>query len=201
MAPAVQKIRLHIGFSSRPDSGHDADSPVDSLRWNSLAASSIWPLHRFCRCFHVCRVWNHQTSVHWTYQSSFYALFHVFERIFSGFRDFPHFFGGMRRINDGTTEFRQVEYLKGRMVLKLLFLGFLVDFISPPVSAGFTAAISFLIITSQINSLLGLKILAHNFLELIISIAKNMGNIKMADTILGISSILFLFLFKVRIRV
>lgn len=87
------------------------------------------------------------------------------------------------------------------MVLKLLFLGFLVDFISPPVSAGFTAAISFLIITSQINSLLGLKILAHNFLELIISIAKNMGNIKMADTILGISSILFLFLFKVRIRV
>ncbi|XP_045477388.1 sodium-independent sulfate anion transporter-like [Harmonia axyridis] len=82
------------------------------------------------------------------------------------------------------------------LAMGLLNLGFLVDFISPPVSAGFTAAISFLIMASQIKSLLGLKIVSHNFLELITLLVKNMGNIKIGDTALGVTSIIFLFLLK-----
>ncbi|XP_044758640.1 sodium-independent sulfate anion transporter-like [Coccinella septempunctata] len=82
------------------------------------------------------------------------------------------------------------------LAMGLLNLGFLVDFISPPVSAGFTAAISFLIMASQLKSLLGLKIVAHDFVELMTLILRNIGNIKWSDTVLGFSSILFLFLLK-----
>ncbi|KAL3274391.1 hypothetical protein HHI36_015786 [Cryptolaemus montrouzieri] len=125
------------------------------------------------------------------------------------------FFGSIKQVSIGPTSLLSMlsfTYLEGYSVEYVIFLtfltgcveltmgilnlGFLVDFISPPVTSGFTSAISIIIIGSQIKSLFGLKIAAHSFFELIVSVSQNITNIKISDTTVGLSSMLFLFVFK-----
>ena len=60
-----------------------------------------------------------------------------------------------------------LAFISGLLILLcgLLRLGFLIDFISVPVIAGFTSAAAITIASSQVKSLLGLKILVESHLH------------------------------------
>ncbi|XP_037956543.1 sodium-independent sulfate anion transporter-like isoform X1 [Teleopsis dalmanni] len=75
-------------------------------------------------------------------------------------------------------------------------LGFLVEFVSGPVSAGFTSAVALIISTSQIKSMLGVKSGGTTFLERWITIIRNIRNIRVPDTLLGISCVLILIVMR-----
>ncbi|XP_076757529.1 sodium-independent sulfate anion transporter [Xylocopa sonorina] len=82
------------------------------------------------------------------------------------------------------------------LLMGMLRLGFLVDFISMPVTSGFTSATSIIIIVSQLQGLLGLKFKAHNIVDNVLKIFKNINHVHSADFILGLCSIAFLLFFR-----
>ncbi|XP_018566409.1 sodium-independent sulfate anion transporter [Anoplophora glabripennis] len=84
-----------------------------------------------------------------------------------------------------------VEFTMG--VLKL---GFLVDFISPCLTSGFTSASAIIIIVAQLKHLLGIKLHSHDTFEVIVELSNHIGEIKWQDTLLGVTCILSLFCFK-----
>lgn len=77
------------------------------------------------------------------------------------------------------------------------FPGVLIDFISIPVTVGFTSATSVIIMTSQLKSLLGLKINSSTFMDTIPKVIKNLHNTKLADFSLGIICIAVLMALRV----
>ncbi|KAJ8978076.1 hypothetical protein NQ317_000634 [Molorchus minor] len=82
-------------------------------------------------------------------------------------------------------------------VLGLLHLGFIVEFFSYPVTAGFTTAAALNIASSQIKSLFGITGKSNAFLEAWISVFEHIGEIRKWDTLLGFITILFLVVAKV----
>lgn len=79
------------------------------------------------------------------------------------------------------------------------FLGFLVQFISYPVTAGFTSAAAISIGSTQIKSLLGIKGQANQFIESWETVFNNLDKIKKADATLGGCSIIVLLFLRVRV--
>lgn len=75
--------------------------------------------------------------------------------------------------------------------------GFLIDFIAPPVVAGFTSAAAFTIATTQIESLLGLKFDDEGFLHTWIAVFEHIEETKRWDAVLGFASIAILLLLRV----
>ncbi|XP_004521359.1 sodium-independent sulfate anion transporter [Ceratitis capitata] len=90
------------------------------------------------------------------------------------------------------------------LLMALFRLSFIIEFVSGPVSAGFTSAVALIITTSQIKHIIGVKnAKGTTFLERWISMISDIGNVRMADTILGCSCVLILMLMRSmgRIRV
>ncbi|XP_065156872.1 sodium-independent sulfate anion transporter-like isoform X2 [Atheta coriaria] len=79
-------------------------------------------------------------------------------------------------------------------ILGMLHLGFVVEFISYPVVAGFTCAAAMSIASSQFKGLFGLKGKANEFLESVIHLIENIGDTNKWDAILGFTSIIILVL-------
>lgn len=77
--------------------------------------------------------------------------------------------------------------------------GFLIDFISDPVNSGFTSAVSILIIASQIKDILGIRAVGTTLLEMIVSISKDLKNVRIGDVILGSTCIVVILLLRVSI--
>lgn len=71
-------------------------------------------------------------------------------------------------------------------------LGFLIDFVSGPVSAGFTSACSLIIFTSQLKDLLGVNTSGNTFVNMWISIVNDIHNISWNDAALGVGCIIIL---------
>lgn len=92
-------------------------------------------------------------------------------------------------------------FLSGLIILAMgLFnLGFLVHFISIPVTVGFTTAAAFSIGSLQVKSLLGLPGRSTEFVDAWIHVFNNIGQTRLWDTVLGLSSIAFLVALKVNI--
>lgn len=92
------------------------------------------------------------------------------------------------------------SFLTGALILLLgvLNLGFIVDFISLPVTVGFTAAAAITIGSSQVRSLLGQPGSGNEFLESWINVFKYITNVKLYDSILGVSTIVILLALKVQ---
>ncbi|XP_076670762.1 sodium-independent sulfate anion transporter [Andrena cerasifolii] len=82
------------------------------------------------------------------------------------------------------------------LIMGVLRLGFLVDFISMPVTSGFTSATSIIIIISQLQGLIGLKFKAHNVCDNFIKIFQNIKSVRLPDLTLGLCSIVFLLCFR-----
>ncbi|KAI5698472.1 hypothetical protein M8J75_007352 [Diaphorina citri] len=76
-----------------------------------------------------------------------------------------------------------------QLLMGVLHLGVLIDFISIPVTVGFTSATSLIIAVSQIKSLLGLKFSSSGFLDCVRKIGTHLHETRAADTLLGVSCI------------
>lgn len=76
-------------------------------------------------------------------------------------------------------------------------LGFLIDFVSGPVSSGFTSAVALIILSSQIKDIFGIVARGSTFVQMWSQIINNIGGLRVADTILGFSCIVILLLMRV----
>ncbi|KAF6201239.1 hypothetical protein GE061_005686 [Apolygus lucorum] len=85
------------------------------------------------------------------------------------------------------------------IVMSCMRLGVLVEFISQPVTVGFTTATSVIIVASQLKGLLGLSYESGNFLWTLQQFANNVHKTRWPDAVLGFSCIaILLFLRKVK---
>lgn len=79
----------------------------------------------------------------------------------------------------------------------LIFLGFIVNFMSLPVSSGYVTALALVIIVSQLKGIFGLHYDAITIINHAHNFFLNITNAELSDTLMGISCITFLGLFKV----
>ncbi|XP_006619830.1 sodium-independent sulfate anion transporter-like isoform X1 [Apis dorsata] len=81
------------------------------------------------------------------------------------------------------------------LIMGIFGLGFLIDFVSGPVSSGFTSAVALIIITSQIKDILGIPAKGSQFLEMWKSLVGLLHETSAWDAALGVTCIaLLLFL-------
>ncbi|KAH8310920.1 hypothetical protein KR044_003462 [Drosophila immigrans] len=78
------------------------------------------------------------------------------------------------------------------ILMGIFRLGFLIDFVSGPVGAGFTSAVSLIIFSSQMKDLLGIHTSGNTFLQVWISIINDIHNISWPDFVLGLICIVML---------
>ncbi|XP_049699523.2 sodium-independent sulfate anion transporter [Helicoverpa armigera] len=83
-----------------------------------------------------------------------------------------------------------------QLVMGILHLGVLIDFISVPVTVGFTSATSVIIAVSQLKGLLGLQFKSGQFLDTVQKVITNIPNARIADSSLGISCIVILLVMR-----
>ncbi|CAH1236511.1 unnamed protein product [Diabrotica balteata] len=82
------------------------------------------------------------------------------------------------------------------LLMGLLNLGFIVDFISPCLTSGFTSATTIIIIIAQLKNLFGISIQSHNVLQILREFVQKIDQIKVSDTLMGFGCIGFLVVFK-----
>nr|XP_003702458.2 PREDICTED: sodium-independent sulfate anion transporter isoform X2 [Megachile rotundata] len=82
------------------------------------------------------------------------------------------------------------------LLMGIFGLGFLIDFVSGPVSSGFTSAVALIIVTSQLKDILGVPAMGTQFLEMWDSLARHIHQTSAWDATLGASCIAFLLLFR-----
>ncbi|XP_050537914.1 sodium-independent sulfate anion transporter-like [Daktulosphaira vitifoliae] len=83
-----------------------------------------------------------------------------------------------------------------QLIMGFAQLGFLIDFISGPVSAGFTSAAAIVIATSQMKDLLGINIKSSSFIGVWDQLANRIGEISTGDATLGITCMIVLLLLR-----
>ncbi|MHA6263836.1 SulP family inorganic anion transporter [Arenibacterium sp. CAU 1754] len=88
-----------------------------------------------------------------------------------------------------------LAFLSGGFLLLLgvLRLGFLANFLSHPVIAGFITASGILIATSQLKHILGVSAKGHNLIEMVGSIFAHLGETSFITVIIGVVATAFLF--------
>lgn len=79
------------------------------------------------------------------------------------------------------------------LAMGLFRLGFLANFLSHPVIAGFITASGILIAVSQLSHLLGIEGGGHALPDMLLSLVRNLGAVNMATVIIGIGATAFLF--------
>ncbi len=88
-----------------------------------------------------------------------------------------------------------LAFLSGGFLLLLGFLrlGFLANFLSHPVIAGFITASGILIAASQLKHILGVNAHGHTLLEIVASIAAHLHEVNWVTLVIGLSATAFLF--------
>lgn len=88
-----------------------------------------------------------------------------------------------------------LAFLSGAILLVLGFLrlGFLANFLSHPVIAGFITASGIIIAASQLKNILGIDASGHNLLEIIVSLFENLDDANWITVIIGVATTTFLF--------
>ncbi|WP_419910404.1 SulP family inorganic anion transporter [Hoeflea sp.] len=79
------------------------------------------------------------------------------------------------------------------LLLGLFRLGFLANFLSHPVIAGFISASGILIAASQLKHILGIEATGHNLLETGASIVAHIGETNAVTLVIGVTATAFLF--------
>ncbi|XP_065371266.1 sodium-independent sulfate anion transporter-like [Calliphora vicina] len=82
------------------------------------------------------------------------------------------------------------------ILMAVFRLGFLVDFVSGPVSAGFTSAVALIVSTSQVKNILGVKSEGGSFLQRWISMINDIENVRVNDAILGCCCVIILIILR-----
>jgi SulP family sulfate permease len=88
-----------------------------------------------------------------------------------------------------------LAFLSGLVLLVMGFfrLGFLANFLSHPVIAGFITASGIIIATSQLKHILGIPASGHNLLELVHSILAHLAEVNFWTLAIGVPTTAFLF--------
>ncbi|MGB7432820.1 MAG: sulfate permease [Ahrensia sp.] len=88
-----------------------------------------------------------------------------------------------------------LAFLSGGLLLLMgvLRLGFLANFLSHPVIAGFITASGILIATSQLKHILGVSAQGHTLPEMLSSIAAHLNEVNWITLVIGVSATAFLF--------
>jgi SulP family sulfate permease len=88
-----------------------------------------------------------------------------------------------------------LAFLSGLFLVALgvLRLGFLANFLSHPVIAGFITASGIIIAASQLKHILGIKASGHNLYELVVALAEHVGSTNLITLAIGATSAAFLF--------
>ncbi len=88
-----------------------------------------------------------------------------------------------------------LAFLSGLFLLALgIFrLGFLANFLSHPVIAGFITASGIIIATNQLKHILGVSAGGHNLLEIVLSLFEHLGETNVITLVIGVASTAFLF--------
>ncbi|XP_076275222.1 sodium-independent sulfate anion transporter-like isoform X1 [Rhynchophorus ferrugineus] len=84
-----------------------------------------------------------------------------------------------------------------QLIMGFFGLGFLIDFVSGPVSSGFTSAAALIIVTSQMKDLFGISASGNTFVDTWKSIFNDIHNIQLWDTVIGVVCIVVLLLLRV----
>ena len=79
------------------------------------------------------------------------------------------------------------------LAMGLFRLGFIANFLSHPVIAGFITASGIIIAASQLKHILGINAEGHNLLELIVSLATHLSEINWITAVIGVLATGFLF--------
>ena len=79
------------------------------------------------------------------------------------------------------------------LLMGVFKLGFLANFLSHPVIAGFITASGILIASSQFKHILGIDAKGHTLLEILYSIWLNLGDINWITLVIGVNATVFLF--------
>jgi SulP family sulfate permease len=79
------------------------------------------------------------------------------------------------------------------LVMGVLRLGFLANFLSHPVIAGFITASGVLIATSQLKHILGIQASGHTLIHLLETLGEHIADTNAITLIIGVSSVAFLF--------
>lgn len=82
------------------------------------------------------------------------------------------------------------------LIMGLFGLGFLIDFVSGPVSSGFTSAVALIIVTSQVKDILGIPAKGSQFIEMWQSIGGLIHQTSAWDVALGASCIALLLILR-----
>ncbi|XP_033334588.2 epidermal stripes and patches isoform X1 [Megalopta genalis] len=82
------------------------------------------------------------------------------------------------------------------LIMGIFGLGFLIDFVSGPVSSGFTSAVALIIVTSQMKDILGIPAKGSQFVEMWKSMAGQLHKTSAWDAALGASCIALLLLLR-----
>jgi SulP family sulfate permease len=82
------------------------------------------------------------------------------------------------------------------IVMGILKLGFLANFLSHPVVAGFITASGVQIAAGQLSPVLGIHSEGETLKDIVISLSQNIMSINLYTSIIGIGSVVFLFLIK-----
>lgn len=99
----------------------------------------------------------------------------------------------------GTAEYAMaaitLAFLSGLilLVMGLFRLGFLANFLSHPVIAGFITASGILIATSQLKHILGVSASGHTLLETVQSLVSHLGQVNFITLVIGVAAVAFLF--------
>ena len=88
-----------------------------------------------------------------------------------------------------------LAFLSGGMLMAmgLLRLGFIANFLSHPVISGFISASGLLIAASQLKTLMGVKADGHNFIELLLALARQAPQTHWLTLLIGVLATVFLF--------
>ncbi|AXC50242.1 STAS domain-containing protein [Paracoccus suum] len=79
------------------------------------------------------------------------------------------------------------------LLLGVFRLGFLANFLSHPVIAGFITASGILIATSQLKHILGIEASGHTLIEMVGALVSNLGQINPITVVIGVTATAFLF--------
>src|SRR5690606_10776193 len=92
--------------------------------------------------------------------------------------------------------------LSGAMLLLMgvFRLGFLANFLSHPVIAGFITASGILIAASQARHILGIEASGHALPEMLASLWASIGETNLSTLVLGVATLAFLFAARSRLK-
>lgn len=79
------------------------------------------------------------------------------------------------------------------LVMGLFRMGFLANFLSHPVVSGFITASGIIIAASQLKHIFGVDAGGHNLFEIVIALARSIGETNLPTLVIGLASLAFLF--------